>query len=248
MKPILVNGNGGNDSAFLFRSIVVPYIDGLTLPEVRLNDERYTLLSKGNRTPYELLMWAYSGIDSIPVKLQNLKRMFVAPTSTYYESRRVNYHMQAEEEIDFRKKNEYSYQLTLPPKFTIKEAFEIAVQDLSRFFKVKVSIQTKMVPCLALVHKNNTLKSVSTNRLIYISKDGHSYNFQGITMDELAEILNRNNYELPLIVNKSNIDFKIDIQFTLNRLHDFQELTGVLRSNGISLIESKELIEMVVFE
>ncbi|MBE7178312.1 MAG: hypothetical protein INR69_18070, partial [Mucilaginibacter polytrichastri] len=167
-KPLLVNGNGGADSEFIYRSLITPYKPLLSMGEIQERTDRYTRVAAGNATPVLLLLDAASGSDSthrLPGYDPMNKRLLNLVTgndlfgTAYYELPME----EGEKAEALRKRQLFSYELMMPPSFSYPSAYHKMLTDLCDYFGVKAGIETQPVTCLLVVKKGLLKKENPSN-------------------------------------------------------------------------------------
>lgn len=131
-KPLLVGGNGGDDSIFLYRSLLTGYLQGIpTTIGTQINNQNETIrLRATNASVLNLFKLVYKELYSLP---PNRIILEVSDSSQYFHSN-----------------NLYCYDLILPLKKR-HIASRFVQQDLNRFFGINGRMEKRRIKCLQLL-------------------------------------------------------------------------------------------------
>jgi len=229
-KAFLVNNNGGPDTSFMYRSMITRFVDSIpNSKSVSIQTtSRFKRLFFANQTIAELIKLAiYHKPDDLYNKQLELR---VNDSSRYI--RPTNYH-------DLQKhliKNAYCYELFLPADKTMDDAFQFMLSDLERFFRVQIKVETKEINSLVLekmtVDALRSVKQVSDYKEIDMLDSTELF----VTHNSFAlltSFLNKRDY--PVIIDKTGIEYPVDIQLKVAKNYKFDDLKKALNKVGIKV-------------
>jgi hypothetical protein len=233
--PLLVNGNGGNDSDFLYRSLFTKYIEGIRYSENVIKDSsgKITRFCMFNTSPLMFLESAYPNelnqpYNRIIIECSN-KKMFKHPIhdSTYYQ-------------------NLFCYDLTIPPS-SLSEFQDYMKDDMKRYLGVTVVQGTRKMNCIVVTKKEAT-NPIATKG----GKPGMDYDTTSIRkfmtnepMHLLMDFLNRLS-PVPLI-DETGISGNIDIELPADLYHlSPGSIKSFFERNGFTATEEKRSIRVAV--
>ena len=148
LKPLLSGNNGGPDSAYLFRSVLTGYLDSTSPTFWQVSGlGRPTVIFIPNSTIDIMYRTAYSYTDS---SIENLEYDILSKKILFEktDSSRVEYSNRAYEKgyVDynyFSKHHLYTYQLILPPSYTIQQAYQCMIHELDAFFNISSGVEKR---------------------------------------------------------------------------------------------------------
>lgn len=247
--PLLSSGgmsNGGNDTNFLFRSLLTFQTDELP------NGRRVNLFKKNNKyVPYgklevfqydlaALFRLAYFGISHWDANEYDINTKF---------SKQLYFATKDSAKLSLSKE-EYAYSLIVPKERSTATLLMKAMQsDLQNYFEYTAKREKREMPVYFLQVKNsNKVAALATK-----GGEPKDYDpeipYQGVRLrnykvDDFIKILEMKlNLKEP-IINKTGIDFNIDIDFKADML-DRMEVINRLEDYGFMLIKGYQEMEVV---
>jgi hypothetical protein len=138
----------------------------------------------------------------------------------------------------YERNNFYCYELMLPDKFTLYEAYQFMIQDLDRYFKFKSSIEIRPVKCLQLVIKDQQMQFKSDSGKMFIAlEDGRRHlQVSKLPIWHLVTSLNIR-FDYPWITNETGYDGYIDVDLHLDENLSLLSLRKELQKFGLDLRE-----------
>jgi thiol-disulfide isomerase/thioredoxin len=251
-KPYLVNRNGGDDTGYLFRSVLTNWTPSFSIISYE-SDCFKTSPYKTNEvlvlgSPlFCLYEMAYG--DTVPHR----PLLFDPPRVNNYGKYWVRPLLRMKDTTDFAfdystGKNLFCYNLTVPhEKADIRYMQKIMQRDLQNYFGYKVQVENRHMPCWELVATNSA-------RLQLKSKGGHTHiDGDGITgqtlinqpISVLISIIWGQNQDEPPIIDKTGIKNNIDISIDAI-LSDIKDVKKALRKHGLDLIMSKREMKTIL--
>lgn len=231
--PLLVNGNGGDADAFLYRSILTKYKTGLGHTGGREVDGNgnITKVYFINTTPLSLIRQAYP-------MMRNYNRsrlIYKVPDHSKFKD-------DSEPEIE----NSFCYELICPPVSEGKMQ-EYMQADISKFFNITAKIAKENIDCYLLKPGDNFYKILSKGDSSYsqIARSHLHKKLIGQPVSKLAELLE---YILkkPVLV-ETNDSHKIDLALPQNIYnYDLDSIIAFLRMNCFDLIPTVRNINVAV--
>lgn len=143
--PLLVNGNGGNDSNFLYRSLFTKYIEGAGSSEniYRDNNGKITRYYMLNTPPIMLLRTAYPAKLNLP----NNRIIVECNNKSSYQPSKIDNN-------DYYN-NLFCYGLIIPPS-SMAEFRNYVKDDMKKYLGVTVVYGTRNLNCLVITKKGAT--------------------------------------------------------------------------------------------
>jgi hypothetical protein len=249
-EPFLVNGNGGPDTAFLFRSLLSIYNPLLNVQRTIGNIDVYkgeTKFEPLRATLIDLYRLAYLGrtggfnaIDPLYGYFVNKTILEVKDTSLFY--------------TDISNKNLYCYSLIVPPEKDSK-AFRMRVMqhDLDNYFGYDVRIETRKFPYWKIVATDDAkIKLTTKGGASYVTahKPGSILKIREIRNVSMAyiiyHILPSNSSNMPFIDEtgiKGNIDMTLRYKTLFGDLNDDKR---ALHENGLDLVRGEREMKVLV--
>ena len=248
-KPLLVNGNGGADENFVYRSMITNYNPGTEL-DVRQNDRKFTRLAFGNKPPHVLIKQAaelaYMGDFGDIIGSDHFnKRIRASPSLLHRLTNRGDSTMS---QVKRRGYNLFCYDLILPPNFSRVDAGKKMLMDLENFFRINVSRKVEKVNCLALVRVSQKDKMKANSQVKYsATNDDSGIQLTNAPLKHLVNYLNRTRY-IPFVLDETGYDLKVDIDLEISTSDDLERIRKALRKYDLDLLPVEKELEMLVLE
>jgi len=242
--PLFVNGNGGDGSKQLYRSLFTPYLEGLrvTYFASRNSNGEVTRINMINSPVLMLFKHAW-GRQFKEFMYDNRLSIDVSDSSLLYYLK--NRDIDTEE---WNKRNSYCYTLDVPKGFK-GDLLEIMQQDLNRFFGGTLNISASIVKqrkrCLVLRVFNSELVPTAVNDSLDDSMIEGQYKISNLPFDRFYSgmLVQHRNNQLPIINLtgiSGNVTMKLPADFT-----NIDSLKIALAKYGISLSEETLEIDML---
>ena len=248
--PYLVAGNGGNDSNFLYRSLLTKWQPGN--PRIVQNMKgifRIDRLEVLGGSIEQLYLTAYFGND-------NIDREDSVLYSAYY--RAPIFEIKDTSLLKPERssgKNVFCYSLNVPlEKASKKYLMQIMQSDLKNYFNYEVSIETREVPYWKLIATNEAKHNLrSKGGPTKIDRLANHAAWSGLSLkncpmskvaylvERYAEVTNNNSSLLDETGITTNID--IDLDWAKG---DYNVVRKALQKNGLDLIPGKRKVKCLV--
>lgn len=234
-QPLYVDGNGGNGSDYLFRSILTGFKAELgsfmgTTPDTDGKITRFYII---NYPLLTLIQVAYHGTvnferNKILIETKDSSKIIVT----------------GDDEID--NKNNYCYEISTPP-ITYDGMLEHIRNDISRMFQIVVKSEMRTTDCYILKANKNITKAYTkgapsksdlerTTLKKYISNKPVS-----LLVTSLNTILTKP------IIDETGIKTNIDIELPFDYYSfDFEKMKHYLELKGFDLLQDKRSINVAV--
>jgi len=248
-KPLLLNGNGGPDENFLYRSIITNHNPRVQL-DVRQNSPQITRLGMANRLPLDLIKLAteltYKGEFSRIISFDHLnKRVSADSVLLHRMTKRGDNTMTPVQRQGY---NLFCYDLTLPGSFSRADAGKKMLLDLENFFGVKVSSKIDKVNCLVLVRTSQKDKIKMNSQLKKSEKQvDPGLELKNATLQILVSYFNQE-VNIPFVIDETGYDFKVDIELKISKSDDLERIRKALRNYDLDLLPVVRELEMLVLE
>ncbi len=259
-KPLLVFGNGGNDTSFTVRSLFTRYKPHIRNRSLIWSSSSEHFFSLRNRNALQMYTEFYGHLSHEIEMDINLKQMFEMD----YLKKRVLIECSKEKiknwpvPTDIYKVEEYShryrycYELNLPPSYTRKQALEKAIDDLDFFLQVKSEIDVREVECLALVriNKNKPIgKSIRGHIAPKVDRANDSLQIANMPMITLSKELTQRGRNLPIIFDETGYKDNINMQIAFAKYtDDTAKLNSELSIYNLVLVPKKSLLKVLVIK
>ncbi len=237
--PLFVNGNGGADTFYMYRSLFSRYLNGVSnISGVQKNEAgKITRLYMINAAPVSLLAAAYPSLLNLP-----RNRIILSCR---------NAHLFTADAVrgDSLYTNSFCYDLQIPPS-NYDRLTKFVRDDMNRYLGVAVHEEAKEMNCLLLASGpfHFDLAAKETTRAVDIDPASiHKY-LHDVPLSEFISLLNR----LPAfsslpVIDESNTTGNVDIELPRNFYSASQaELIDFLRSIGFIATEQHRSIQMAI--
>ena len=244
-EPLLINNNGGNDTDFLFRSILSKWDRNLHHQYVPLKitqniiNGRFQVLG----VPLEWL-YNYAFFGQRDWDFHDTTRYgkdFVYPILEIEDSSRFKYSYKYSQNI-------YSYSLSLPPGLCTEQSIKRALQrELEACFGFETKLETRDCPCWKLIANEGAREKLKTKvKIPYYRQLAYRTGFiaGNYSFKSLVDWI-RVNQQNKVVLDAAGIDGNIDISMDCIPT-DFSDLKNVLHQNGLELVPSKVPMRVVV--
>jgi thiol-disulfide isomerase/thioredoxin len=237
--PLLVNGNGGNDSDFIYRSLFTKYIEGAGSTENVFKDNngkiiRYYML---NNPPIMLLETAY------PFKLNCSHNRIIN------ESNNKSIFLPAKPSDVY--KNSFCYEIIIPPSPS-NEFQHYMQEDLKRYLGVKVTSELRKMNCLVL-YKRDSINEIATKggeANMDINESSIRKFISNEPVSTLIDLLNHLPVSKTLpVIDETGISGNIDLELPTDLFDlSLDSLKSFLKRKGLELLEKEREIKVAVIK
>lgn len=243
-KPLLIEGNGGDDTSYAFRTILLPWkidMGSPHLPEPRPNKVNGRAQYQIIGAPVEVLYaMAYFGTTSI-------KRHFPNAYPVPQFSEKAKQLLQRR----FDPSQRFSYSIEMPYDIaTTKLLMRKMQDDLSAFFGLAASIVQKKMPVYSLTvvdwNKFDKIRSSTGRQLSTWFAENKIQHFINTPISQFIEILpsKLNLQDYIYIYNEtgytSNMSFDLDA-----KIYDLDSIRKGLRKVGLDLVPAKKEMQVL---
>jgi thiol-disulfide isomerase/thioredoxin len=231
--PLLVDGNGGDAGAFLYRSVLTKYKPGLGhAGGMKMDkDGNITRVYFINATPLSMIRSAYPALRNYKASRVLYK---VSDPATFKD------HSATETQYSF------CYEMICPP-VSEKRVKEYLKDDLHKFFNVRVSFENKNMDCYVLKASGDLTKIIAKSDASYsqIARDFLHKKFRGQPVSALTGLM-EDILKKP-VIDETNEHRKIDLDFPSNIFsYDLANMIAFLHRNGLDLIPAVRKIRVAV--
>jgi len=253
-KPLFLDGNGGEGNKFITRSLITPYIRGIASVESKSSDTSGTRLFMSNtplpylfKTPYQKLDTSIASIFEFDYL--NKRLLIETKQRSLFKNWPKEEQATAAEIDSFKKKYLFTYELILPPSFSLPEAYKIMLQDLQTAFRINSGIEKRRVKCLSLVRTSSDDKIKSTiknNQPYQFNHNNDSVSFKNISLSLFIRYFNMH-FDMPLIVDNTDYTGNVSLEMEMKD-QTLPTLREALRKYDLDLVETEREIEMIVLK
>ena len=244
-KPLLMYGNGGNDSEFLFRSVLTKWKDLPTMRDEFISSRNHNRIQATGIDLFSLYWLAYC--DTVESRSPRYYPIEQNTYGNWWLSPVLELKNPSDFASDFNTgKNIYNYSLIVPKERGDPLYLQsILRSELNTFFPYKVTVQKRRMPYWRLVLLNDSVEKTRTN------SQTQSMNFRhtgfALANQPVQLIVNAifNYNQLLIITDETGIKGNIDI--TMNCIMtDFNEIIEALRKNGLDLVQGEKEMNVIV--
>jgi thiol-disulfide isomerase/thioredoxin len=247
-KPLLIGGNGGPDTSFLYRSILCKW-------DYRTYFHRDPYISAANRNRIQEvgvglnLLFEFAYGDTVN---SQMPRVIGDTMINHYgqwarfplvESKRSSLFIFDHDSA----KNAFSYSLILPDSnYTAKKLQQMMQNDLKNYFSFEVTIEKRKMPCWKIVAEKNAEELIRTKG----GPPSWTGSFSEFSLRNqpinslLVEIWGFHQYE-PIFVDETGFKFNIDLDVNAV-LGDLDDIKKALRKNGLDLVRGEREMNTIV--
>ena len=256
-KPLLVDGNGGPDSAFIGRSMFTRRIDSIMsigiLGLVSDSSGAGVRLFVANRPVlqmYDAVYYKYSqgALDRLEADAyQKLVEIDVKDKDKLRDWRDLKDSVIRMTSDEFQRQYLYCYELILPPGYSMKTAYRWMIDDLDRFFGIRSSIEQRKVKALALVllSQKKGLKAPASTAYGTAEYDNNYLSMSNYALDGLLQFLFLHT-SFPLTVNSTGVNPAVDLHLHIDKGTSLQALNKQLKPYNLALIPTEISISKLV--
>jgi thiol-disulfide isomerase/thioredoxin len=232
-KPLFIDGNGGNGSNLMYRSIITGYQEGLgSVTGVKLEQNgSISRLYVLNQSLLSLYKRAFA--EKITSYSDNRTLIEVADPSNFNYSESTKYN------------STFCYELIVPPS-TEEQIKKTMQMDLERFFHVTIKNVRRKMKCFVLKANRKAdlfYSKYQISDLDIEQNTQHKY-IRKYTASQAVKLLNQY-FPLPLI-DETGLINKIDLELPYD-LTNITDLKECFFKQGFDLIEAEREIDVVVF-
>lgn len=254
-KPMLINGNGGDESSTLYRSILSKFTPQSPfvlddMDSFLRGSKNKGLYSQLGQSLYGLYKLAYFGVRGYA---------FLPGDIPYYGNYVSEVDLELKDTSLFltdqaTKRGYYCYHLTFPPEKASKSYIMSSLrQDLDRWFGYDVQVETRKMPYWRLVasekaKRNLPTKGVKATDLSISSKfvtPHNRFKVENLPLFNLIFRIANHNLKEPPIIDETGIKGNIDIDMNCI-FSDINEVKRELRKNGLDLVKGEKYMKVLV--
>lgn len=248
LEPLLVNGNGGEETDFMYRSLLMKWNHGIPATGVTHISTAYGNMIQSLGSPLRNLYFlAYQ--DTIHPYPNEYRPDLHSSYGKYWLRPILELSDSSEFEWDEpTEKNLFCYSLIVPKnKLNSLQLQKIMQRDLKNYFGYEVTVEKRKMPSWNLVATEKARKQLITagGTPKYTSYDFAGFEFENIPIKEIIAKLWANFQLEPLFVDKTGITGNIDISIDAN-LTDFQDFKSALNKYGLDLIRGTTQVKVIV--
>lgn len=233
---LLVNGNGGSDTSFLFRSVLCRWnkTQSTNYPKQLQYSTKGNFFQALNVTmvdlyKYAFLDWAWWGVkDTIYGKTYPVPIEFGEEAQLYKLPR-----------------YSYSFSTSLPDSENVLLRRSLR-NDLATYFGYEAKVESRMMPCwkiVAMPSAKDKLRSRYQQKKY--SESYTSINFQNVHISTVIDLLLLSKQDDYPLIDATGIDYPIDLSFEAV-LYDRESVVNALRSIGLDLVLSEQKMQVLL--
>lgn len=267
-QPLLINGNGGNDSEFLFRSVLSswnidtpcyfqPFISSIT---TNSNGRNYWSGVEPNRVQVngvslpQLIELAYGDtVNHAPAFFESRdlesEKYFERSSYGKFWSRPI---LETRDSTDFivdwtNGKNLYSYSLIVPrAKASAAYLQRVMQKDVFSYFGYDISVETRSMPCWYLTATDEARLKLKTKggRLSMLNEPAEM-RLRNAPLYQLIRHIYEFNDAQPPIIDRTGITGHVDLEIHAAMM-DFEDVRSALRNYGLTFEPGWQEMKVIV--
>lgn len=233
LKPLLVDGNGGDPNEFVFRSLFTKYKSGIGYNSgVRLDEnKKVTGIYVLNKVLRQFVNEAFSNEIG---NLNNNRVLIESDNPSKYKW-----------ELDTA--NAYCYDLSISPtELKLFDTQRFMQEDLKRFFNISIRIEKKKMVCLVITQTNKLKKSATKYQMkeLVLEENSVLKYIRNYPVERVIDLLDR--FEKPMI-NETGAKRHINIEFPVNAdLSDINTVVNAFKDAGFKVREEERTINVAI--
>lgn len=246
-RPFLTNGNGGADTAFLYRSLISEWKRPTSIyPPVSISKYNETIEAKGFQASgvplTALFMWAYLDRgrfhygDSLYGKTLSYPILKDVDSSLFI--------------LDEKKENYFNYSLVVPKeKSNTENVMRIMQNDLKNYFGVVGYFEMRKMPYWSLTATNEAKQKLKSKGDKFYNKKllNTGFEFRDYPIRTAIDRFSNRDVTDPPIIDETGINYNIDLAIDA-RLSDFNAVKEELKKNGLELILREKEMKVLVLK
>nr|WP_121272648.1 redoxin domain-containing protein [Pedobacter schmidteae] len=244
--PLLIQGNGGNDSAFVYRSVLLPWkrsmgqMIAFHFTNDLIHNNRYRTVGSNLEMLYQM---AYGDtVSTEPYMVHNNYGKFARKSVLEIADSSAFDHDWATGE------GVYAYELILNKNFkrSTDDFRRMMRNDLENYFQFEVKVENRMMPYWRLEANKDAVSRLKTKG----GKSVTDYKKDRVDLvnTPVSGLINAIWYADPYgppVVDCTGINGNIDIHYNAISI-DFEDIKRALLQKGLSLVKDRKIMEVVV--
>jgi thiol-disulfide isomerase/thioredoxin len=248
-KPLLINGNGGKDTDYIYRSVLMNWNrhQGF-MYDMHISSDNMKNIQGVGFTAFNLFRLAYidseyaatpPGFMAADSGINHYGQWYLKPVFENMDTSLFNYDLTTG-------KNLFSYCLSIPAVHSVAEAQKKMQSDLKSYFNIQVTIEKRKMPYWKLIVIDSARANLVTKgnrKFEKYSQSGFSLVNQPITrITRIIFCYNQNEVIEDETGISSNIDIEID-----TILPDLNDVKKELNKQGLDLVRGTKEMKTMVF-
>ena len=230
-KPLFIKNNGGSGDAFLYRSIITPYIEGVgtTVGQNVTAENKVTRFFALDQSVASLLSIPFTTEMTRPLN----RRVYEGDSAIAWKAKLEN--------RDFY--SGYCYEIIIPAATHIR-LMQFIREDMVRSFGIIPRTEIRKIPCLLLKRNHNAIAytKYSSPQVEYTNDEGSKY----IRDKPISFVVGILNYFMPLpLIDETGERKPIDINLPDN-LNDEAAVLKSLEHAGFITVPAEREMEVTV--
>jgi thiol-disulfide isomerase/thioredoxin len=228
--PFLINGNDGNDTAYLYRSVLSEFKENMYRDtRFKISKNIFQVIGVDLMTLYR---FAYTGITSLQYGDSLYARFSISPVLKIHDPSLFKFN------YAFRT-NMFCYSISFPStKGTKQSVMKMMRRDLKNYFEYDVFIEKREMPVwkLVIVPRKDEQQDKRQDKAF-----NHEYKYVKALLLALDI---ENSGDIPF-VNETGLEANVNIKLNCN-LNDLDDVKNALRENGFDLVKGEKEMKVLV--
>lgn len=244
-EPLLINGNGGNSTDFLFRSLLARWPPtGLQIIPANIESIKETGIEglvKFQATG-AILEWlyefAYFG-EELNIR-SKYGEYYHKPVFYLSDSSLFSYDFQTG-------KNIYNYSLIVPSEKGSRSSLMSFMQrDLKNYFGYAVSIENVSVPYWSITADKHFIRKLKSRESIQTINGSHAgYTFKNVSIQQIIQVIAGYDQHQPPFIDETGLQFNVSVEIDA-LMTDLNAVMGSLKKQGLNFEMKKRIMPAMV--
>lgn len=237
-KLFLVNGNGGPDTGFLFRSVLSRWTknQSTSYPRHLQYSRKGNFFQALSVTVADLYMYAFLEWAWWDTRDSVYGKIYPVPVVLGRETH-----------LDKSPRYNYSFSTTLPDSgnLLLRRALQ---NDLATYFGYEAMVVNRLMPCWKLIAMPNAKERLKSRyQQTKYSGSYTSINFQCVNISTVLDLLLLSKQDNYPYIDATGIDYSVDLSLE-TVIYDRESVINALRSIGLDLVLSEQPMQVLLLQ
>ena len=243
-KPLLEDGNGGNESLLLYRGILTKYIEGLFSGHRRVISLDSSIIRISHINIPLLGLYYMAGMKTL-----NSSNRLILEVPGLADSTNISGSHTAKS--NRARSNVYCYEISVPISMSEQQIDALMLDDLNRNLGLYGRIEKRTISCVALVRTSDVdlLQSKGGAPIAKLYGPNKDKLLQNQPLSTLIKALNNQAWGQPLksvVVDETGYKGMVDLRLPVYNIDSLPALRSALNEYGLDIISVKRELPMFV--
>lgn len=238
-QPLFINGNGGSDTTYSYRSVSSKYLPGgLGTSSIKAEGDKIKRFTSINATALNLFTRAFS-------KYKLLVYNWNWIVADVADSSKLTYRPHPLTQ-KWKEENMICYELSFKKAIPDSLFFSYMMQDLNRLFDLSCEVKKKMVLCnvITRAQQDNTVLQSKTTKI----SGAYTGKMRNQPFARLVDLLCNYKNAIPVVDETGinfNVDMDLDFGLDLRYPAEIDKIKDTLRKYGLVMSQQMRLIDVM---